>query len=160
MQLKSFLTLATAQLAVAQSLTEVLSSHNGTLGTLNQLLSSQPEIVKALGSVKNITILAPSDAAFQKLLGDPAVAAAIQSNPDLVPALLTYHVLNGTYYASALTSLTKPAFVPTLLTAPKYSTVTGGQRVEVRSQDGGVVVYSGNGAVSKVQQAVCPLVYI
>jgi len=151
MHSKQLLRLAiAAQAAFGQSLTDVLGSQNHTLSTLIGLLSAQPDLVATLGTLKDITILAPSNEAFTKLLSDPAVASAVQSNPGLVPALLTYHVLNGTFSSSALTALTAPAFVPTYLTNTTYSTVSGGQRVEVTTSNGGVTILSGSGASATV----------
>ncbi|KAK0624040.1 FAS1 domain-containing protein [Immersiella caudata] len=151
MHTKRFLLpLAAATAAWAQSLTDVLASQNHTLSTLIGLIQQQPDLLRTLGSLTDITILAPSNEAFTKLLSDPAVAAAIQSTPSLVPALLTYHVLNGTFLASALTALSEPAFVHTFLTDTTYSTVSGGQVVEVKAENGGVTVLSGNGASAKV----------
>ncbi|KAK0647117.1 FAS1 domain-containing protein [Cercophora newfieldiana] len=151
MHAKFLLPLVAAQAAWAQTLTDVLASQNHTLSTLIGLLQQQPDLVRTLGGLSDITVLAPSNEAFSKLLSDPAVAAAVQSTPSLVPALLTYHVLNGTFYASALTSLTAPAFVPTYLTNTDYSTVSGGQVVEVKAENGGVTILSGNGASARVQ---------
>jgi len=152
---KRLLPLALAQAAWAQSLTDVLASQNDTLSTLISLLQGQPDLVSALAGLKDITILAPSNDAFTTLLSDPAVAAAVQSDPALVPALLSYHVINGTFYASDLTASSDPVFVPTLLTSEDYSTVSGGQRVEVLGSDEGVAIFSGDKAESKVQGAVC-----
>src|SRR3954468_19201489 len=105
MHAKFLLPLVAAQAAWAQSLTDVLASQNSTLSTLVSLLQQQPDLLRTLGGLSDITVLAPSNDAFSKLLSDPAVASAVQSNPSLVSALLTYHVLNGTFFSSALTTL-------------------------------------------------------
>ena len=157
MHSKRLLSLAAAQTAWAQtqSLTDVLASQNATLSTLISLLGQQPELVSALSSIESgITILAPSDAAFTTLLSDPAVAARVESESGFVPALVSYHVLNGTFYASDFTSSQRPLFVPTLLTDTAYTTVSGGQRVEARTEDGSVVVVTGNDAKATVQATV------
>lgn len=150
MHAKILLPLVAATAAWAQSLTDVLASQNHTLSTLIGLVQQQPDLLRTLGGLSNITVLAPSNEAFTQLLSDPAVAAAVQSTPSLVPALLTYHVLNGTFPASALTALSESAFVKTYLTDTTYSTVSGGQVVEVKAENGGVTVLSGNGASAKV----------
>lgn len=67
-----------------------------------------------------------------------------------VAALLSYHVLKGTYYASNFTSAAAPLFVPTLLTNVSYTNVTGGQRVEAAVMDGKVNILSGAGVSSTV----------
>ncbi|KAL8296670.1 hypothetical protein RB597_005987 [Gaeumannomyces tritici] len=156
MHAKSLLPLVAAQAAWAQTLTEVLVSKNDTLSTLISLVQGQPDLLGALTGASNITVLAPSNEAFNKLLADPAVAAAVQSTPSLVPALLSYHVLNGTFYASALAGLAAPAFVPTYLAGnAEYSTVSGGQVVAVKGDNngGGVTVLSGGGASARVTGA-------
>ena len=79
----------------------------------------------------------------------------VQSDPSVVPALLSYHVINGTFFASDLTASSDPVFVPTLLTNEAFSTVSGGQRVEVLGSSEGVAVFSGAKAESKVTGAVC-----
>jgi hypothetical protein len=49
-----------------------------------------------------------------------------------------------------------PVFIPTLLTSPEWSNVTGGQKVENVKQAGDVVVFvSGQGSRSTLVQAVC-----
>jgi hypothetical protein len=74
---------------------------------------------------------------------------------DSVAALLTYHVLNGTYPGSAFTNMS--AFVPTLLSNETYTNVTGGQVVGGKTNGSDVVIYSGLLQASKVTTAVGPL---
>lgn len=150
MQIKSLLPLAAAPAVLGQTLPELLAAQNSTLSTLVGLLQSQPALLNTVAGLKNITILAPSNAAFEKLLADPAVAAKA-GEPGFVAALLSYHVINGAYYASNFLAATDaPVFVPTYLTNETFSTVEGGQVVEAQTMDGSVVVTSGNGAESKV----------
>lgn len=61
-------------------------------------------------------------------------------------------MLNGTYYASNVTST--PAFIPTMLTNTTYSNVTGGQVVEAMMMDGQVMFLSALKANATVTQAV------
>ncbi|KAM7203323.1 beta-Ig-H3/Fasciclin [Rhypophila sp. PSN 637] len=150
---KTFLAVVAAQLALGQTLTEVLTAQNSSLSTLIGLLQGQPDLLSAVAGLSDITILAPSNEAFTTLLSDPAIAAAVQADPGIVPALLSYHVVNGTYYAGDLTSAPGPVFVPTLLTNETFTTVEGGQRVEVRGSSDGVSIFSGGGAESKVTGA-------
>ncbi|KAJ9130734.1 Fasciclin-like arabinogalactan protein-like protein 7 [Coniochaeta hoffmannii] len=147
MQLKNILPLAAAQAVASQSLTDVLAQNNSTLSTLGSLLAANPNIVSALTSASNITILAPNNDAFSTFLNS---SSGSSMDPSAVAALLTYHVLNGTYYASNFTDAEGAVFAPTLLTNASYSNVTGGQRVEVMVQDGGVHVFSGLGFNSTV----------
>jgi uncharacterized surface protein with fasciclin (FAS1) repeats len=147
MQLKTILPLAAAQVVASQSLSDVLAQNNGTLSTLSSLLGANPAIVSALSSATDITILAPSNDAFATFLNS---TAGSPMDPGAVAALLTYHVLNGTYYASNFTAANGSLFVPTLLTNSSYSNVTGGQVVEALVVDGGVKIFSGEGFNSSV----------
>ncbi|EWY79204.1 hypothetical protein FOYG_17615, partial [Fusarium oxysporum NRRL 32931] len=77
MKLQSLVTLAVSGLATAQSrpnLIAALDSENSTLSELNGLLRAQPSLLRDLGRVRNVTILAPSNDAIEELLNDTAVA--------------------------------------------------------------------------------------
>jgi uncharacterized surface protein with fasciclin (FAS1) repeats len=87
---------------------------------LNTVLGLVPQIAQVLGGAQNITILAPSNAAFAKV--DNATLSTLTANPDMLAALLQYHVLNGTVYGSQITNMS--AFVPTLLTNTSYTNVS------------------------------------
>lgn len=143
--------LALAATSSAQNLTSVLSS-NSDLSTLTSVLSAFPNLVAALGSASNITILAPSNEAFANV-GNSTVGQAIKANDTAaIQAVLTYHVLNGTYNSSQITST--PSFVPTHLTNEAYTNVTDGQVVEALNTTDGVQFISGLLANSTVTQAV------
>jgi uncharacterized surface protein with fasciclin (FAS1) repeats len=146
------LLLALPALVSAQNTTlqSVLGS-NSNLTTLAGLIQAQPQLLSALGSAKDITILAPSNAALATLLNSTAGAAAA-SDPGFIAALLQYHVLNGTFYSSQVTNTS--TFIPTLLTNATYTNVTGGQRVEAISSNGTVSIISGLFQNSTVIQAV------
>ncbi|KAL9603537.1 MAG: hypothetical protein Q9179_002154 [Wetmoreana sp. 5 TL-2023] len=83
-----------------------------------------------------------------------SAATALASNDtSAIQALLSYHILNGTYSASAVTET--PAFIPTLLNNSAYANVTGGQVVEVVKQGDNVLFYSGllaNASVTTADQ--------
>ncbi|PQE17188.1 hypothetical protein CJF32_00009015 [Rutstroemia sp. NJR-2017a WRK4] len=87
-----------------------------------------------------MTILAPSNAAFSKFLASPENKAAVGKS-DVVTAVLSYHVLNGTFPASKFT--TQAQFIPTLLTNESYTGVTGGQVVQVALDGSKAVVTTG-----------------
>lgn len=152
MQLQNLITLALAGMASAQSLSQALASQNSTLSLLSGLLAQQPQLVASLGQAQNITILAPSNAALEKLLSNTNTAAALASNPGLITAILSYHVLNGTRYASSFNS---SAFIRTLLTNQTYTNVTDGQRVQAVSRNGAVTLYSALKQNSTVVTPVC-----
>ncbi|KAF9869890.1 fasciclin domain-containing protein [Colletotrichum karsti] len=151
MQIKNILPLALAGAAAAQqsNLTQVLASQNSSLSSLIQLLGTQPTLVQALSGAQNITILAPNNEAIDALLKSPEGQAA-STDPGLVAAILSYHVLNGTYYASAFND--QPQFIPTLLQNQTYANITGGQRVQGQTAGGNVTFYSALRANSTVVQ--------
>ena len=140
-----------ASCTAAQSLVSVLSG-NPDLSNLTSALQEFPDLLSALNSASNITVLAPNNAAFQALAATSAGKAA-ESDAGLLEAILEYHVINGTYPAASISST--GAFVPTLLTNTSYTNVTGGQRVEGISSSSGVTFISGGKATSNVTQAVC-----
>lgn len=145
--------LALAGLAVAQNSTapDLVTALTGAASQLSTLAGLVPaSVLSTLSSLQNITLLAPSNAAFAKV--DNATLAALTADPSLLTALLTYHVLNGTYPSTAIPD--SSVFVPTLLTNTSYTNVTGGQRVEVEKEDDKVVFFSGTGTNSTVTTAV------
>ncbi|KAK8246881.1 FAS1 domain-containing protein [Phyllosticta capitalensis] len=123
----------------AQSIVDILNN-TPELSTLKSLVTMFPDLVDTLSSAREITVVAPSNDAFQKFLSENPGA---DQNQDLVKNLLTYHVITGVYESSAITGSPGPVFVPTLLTSSEYSLVTGGQRVGAQAKDGGVVFTSG-----------------
>jgi uncharacterized surface protein with fasciclin (FAS1) repeats len=152
MLFRPLLVLAAGAAAVsAQALTEVLTGAP-ELSSLTSIVTRFPDLVAALGGANNITILAPSNDAFSKLLASPAGARLAANDSALIQAVLSYHVLQGNFPASSISD--KPAFVPTLLNNTAYTNVTGGQRVEVVKKDDKVIVYSGGRANSTVTKAV------
>lgn len=143
----------------------VLAQTNGTVPSLTEALNSSSQLtslsgvlglpglgqlVQALGSAQNITILAPSNEAFASVGNE--TLAALTANEGLLTALLQYHVLNGSVLSSAITNQSQ--FVPTLLTNELFTNVTGGQVVEAVANDGNVTFFSGLLANSTVTQAV------
>ncbi|KAI2620936.1 FAS1 domain-containing protein [Hypomontagnella submonticulosa] len=141
MQYKQLLPLALASLASAQtpSLTDALGSQNSTLSTLNALLASYSNFTDSLNDMKNITILAPSNDALGALTSSND-STSLLFDSDYVQALLSYHVLNGTYYDSSFGN--ESIFIPTMLTNESYSNVTDGQVVEARLSDNNVTFFS------------------
>lgn len=131
---------ALAGLAVAQDTPSLAAALNSSsdLSTLQGLVPQN--VLETLSGASNITILAPSNAAFEKVSQEQL--SALTSNPGLLTALLQYHVLNGSYLASAIPD--DGAFVPTLLTDKMYTNVTGGQVVHAKTEDDKVVFFSGN----------------
>ncbi|MCJ1462719.1 hypothetical protein MMC07_001322 [Pseudocyphellaria aurata] len=137
---------ALAAVASAQNLTAVLTS-TPELSKLTSLASQYPDLVKALSSAEDVTILAPNNAAFDKYL-TPTILRLIQQYPKIAEAVLTYHVLRATVPASAF--VTAPAFIPTLLESPDLTNVTGGQVVEGFAKGKDIEIVSGLRKVSTV----------
>ncbi|KIW66132.1 hypothetical protein, variant [Phialophora macrospora] len=133
-------------LAADQDVLTILKQQNG-ISTFVALLEQFDDLVDILNQ-GTFSVLVPND---------QALAAFGDENPDLsndteaVRALLEYHIANGTH-PSATFGL-QPLFVPTLLTNPDYTNVTGGQVVEFASQDNRSAVVSGLKAVSHLVEA-------
>ncbi|KAI4242477.1 MAG: hypothetical protein L6R40_004031 [Gallowayella cf. fulva] len=134
------------------SLTDLLGSTD-SLSTLATAVQGVPGLTQMLGSASNITILAPSNEAFERFLSTPGAAALASNDSAAIQALLSYHILNGTYPASAVTEM--PVFLPTMLNNSAYANVTGGQVVEAVKQGDKVLFYSGllnNASVTTADQ--------
>ncbi|KAI9675426.1 MAG: hypothetical protein M1817_001330 [Caeruleum heppii] len=143
MQYKLLALAAMASSALAQDMMNLTAALSGTpeLSNLTSYVQLFPELLTQLSAATNITILAPSNDAFTALLESPMGAAITANDTGLIAAVLSYHVLNGTYPASAV--MEDPAFIPTMLMDPMYSNVTGGQRVEAVKMGENVMFYSG-----------------
>ncbi|KAE9382004.1 FAS1 domain-containing protein [Stipitochalara longipes BDJ] len=126
----------------SQALLSVLQQHV-ELSTFNHYVNSSSALTSLLSSANNITLLAPSNTAFQTWLED-------QSPPlsdDQIEALLSYHVLHGVFPTVSLAP--KPQFANSFLTNTSYANVTSGQRVELLSTvDGDPQIVSGNKSIS------------
>lgn len=138
MQYKNILPLALASMASAQSasLTDAIGSQ-GALSSLAALLGSNSEIINMLSNLQNITILAPSNDALDSVNSDNI---GMLTNSAYLQALLSYHVLNGTYYNTTFGN--ESMFIPTALMNETYTNVTGGQVVEARLWDNNVTFFS------------------
>jgi uncharacterized surface protein with fasciclin (FAS1) repeats len=148
--LLAFVSAVLAQTDGAPSLTQALNS-SSDLSSLSALLSTPGlgQLVESLGSAQNVTILAPSNQAFESIGNETLTSLA--SNEGLLTALLQYHVLNGTFLSSAITN--QSTFVPTLLTNQLFTNVTGGQVVNAKTSGDNVTFFSGLLANSSVSQA-------
>ncbi|RKF58856.1 Fasciclin-like arabinogalactan protein [Erysiphe neolycopersici] len=132
--------------AAAQCITDVIARNSHT-STLNKFIQGLPEVESVLKNAKNITLLAPSNAAFDAFLKTDYGAAAA-SHPDFLANLLTYHILNGTYKASDYSDV--PVFHRTLLTNSSYTSLEDGQRVKAQTANDSVIVTSGLLTTSRV----------
>lgn len=142
---------ALASVATAQNLTAVIAS-NPNLRNLTQYLGFFPQIVTQLQNMTNITLLAPSNEAFEKLLSGPAASQVQANDTSLIDALFSYHILDGKYMSSNFTSA--PQFVPTKLVAANYTNLASGQRVEGLKSGNSTTFYSGLLSNTTITQAV------
>lgn len=142
----------------------LLLTHSGLLSTLPS------QVLDRINNATNITLLAPNNDALSTFLNASSTRSLVASDPGLVPAIINYHILNGTYYASnfssagmagssmtdnssSTTKASSSLFIPTHLTNESYTNVTGGQRVEAVASGGNVNFYSALKENSSVVQA-------
>ncbi|KAK3996990.1 methyltransferase TYW3-domain-containing protein [Cladorrhinum sp. PSN332] len=140
MRLAHLLSLGLAADVSAQALTAVLTSNNATLSTLTSLLTLVPDVVQILSTAQNVTILAPSDAAFASLMARNPRSAELMRNPRALAGVLQYHVLTGRLLSTDFSAT--PKFPATLLSTP-FANVTGGQRVQLALVNNTARVFSG-----------------
>lgn len=137
MQYKSLILAALAVPAWSQDLATVLQNQT-SLSNLTSYLGLFPAFSTQLGQLQNITLLAPNNDAFGKLLNSSGAAALTNNDTSLIEALFSYHVLNGSF-----SNVTNTSFIPTLLQPPQYANVTGGQVVAAVPGQNGTTFFSG-----------------
>ncbi|KAK1082997.1 hypothetical protein LTR33_003541 [Friedmanniomyces endolithicus] len=154
MQIKSILPVVLAAAVSAQNstgtmnLTSLISSNSNLTG-LATLLKTYPDAVGGLANATNVTLFAPSNQALQAV--ESVLGSANGNTNGLVAALLSYHTLEGIYYASNISST--PQFPHTMLNNTMYSNVTGGQVVECRLEGSTAEIISGLKSIANVTQA-------
>ena len=111
-----------------------------------------PDVVQALSTAQNITILAPSDTAFVNLMTRNPRSSELLVNQRALTGVLQYHVLTGKLLSGDFSPT--PKFPATLLGAP-FANVTGGQRVGLVMANNTAKVFSGYKQVATVVTAVC-----
>ncbi|KAM7214768.1 Fasciclin-like arabinogalactan protein [Rhypophila decipiens] len=153
---RRFISLLLALLATnasASTLANVLDAHNNTLSVLNNFLAGQQALFAQLADAKDITVLAPSNDALNKLQANDAVMDAMAADSGMVEAFLKYHVFQGVWFTSNFsTSSDSPSIVTTLMNDTAYTNVTGGQRVAGNLVNGAISFQSGNQNSASVQQ--------
>ncbi|KAJ2897900.1 beta-Ig-H3/fasciclin [Zalerion maritima] len=148
--------LAASRLVSAATITEVLQQNQDTLSTLTNLLGTVPDLVDTLSAANNITIFAPSNDAFSKLVEqNPTEAEAEETNTELLTMLLAYHVINGTFNSTDFGAT--PVFARTLLEGEPFANVTGGgQNLGLMLSNNAATVISGLKQTSMVVAADIP----
>lgn len=138
--------------SLAQRLSSLLEDTD-PLRTFSGILKTQPDIVSALSTAKNVTILAPSNNAFDSFMKSPM---AMMADNSTIKALLNYHVLEGVYMSRDFMEM--PHFLPTMLMDKRFANFTmgGKQVVEAVFEDGKYNLYSGLHMNSSVSMPVRP----
>ncbi|KAH7031564.1 FAS1 domain-containing protein [Microdochium trichocladiopsis] len=143
MQLRRIFPIGLVGVAAGQSgspnLLTALQPQNVQLSPLNGLIQNSTGLTQQFSQLTNVTLLAPSNDAIQKILAGPL--APELSQPGVFQLLVNYLTLNGTYYASNFTQ-NMPMFIPTHLTNPMFDLVDGGQRVEILASGGNITAFS------------------
>ncbi|KAH6651800.1 FAS1 domain-containing protein [Truncatella angustata] len=149
MHLQSLFPFLAATVA-AVSITDVLSANSNELSTLTSLLGTVPQLTNALATSTNITVIAPSNAAFQAAMAAMPNLATEVKNTTFLTSLLEYHVIQGLVPSSMIS--TTPIFASTALKI-QSATGTSSQMVEVVKSGVDVLVVSGFKQVSRVTKA-------
>lgn len=155
--IKATALLSCAASAFAQGDLASLLATQSDLSTLASLISLAG-LNSTLSGASNITILAPTDSAFQALDPNGAIAqAAAAKDVAAVTAVLSNHVLQGYYPANATTSV--PLFVQSLLKpnstdpASSFSGITNGSYNGLVKNGAGVNIISNDLTVANVTTA-------
>ncbi|KAK7742769.1 hypothetical protein SLS63_000335 [Diaporthe eres] len=136
-----------AGVAAAEPLANVLAANNNTLSTLNSILAGMPQFTQALTMQSNVTILAPSNDAFEQAL---KAMPNLTNDMNMVTALLQYHIIVGAMMSTAFTET--PQFVSTYMGMP-FAMVTGNQKLELVKMDNMAMIFSGFKQMSTVTKA-------
>ncbi|KAF3000016.1 hypothetical protein E8E14_004437 [Neopestalotiopsis sp. 37M] len=143
-------------ITAAEPITNILAANSNELSTLTSLLGTVPELTNALSTARNITVIAPSNAAFQKAMAAMPDLATMVKNTTFLTDLLEYHVVQGLVSSSMFS--TTPIFASTALQLPPSSNVAAGtttksQMVELVKSNADALVLSGYRQASRVTQA-------
>lgn len=111
------------------------------------ILAGMPQFTQALEMQKNVTILAPSNDAFDMAL---KAMPTLTNDMNMVTALLQYHIIVGTMMSTAFTDT--PQFVSTFMGTP-FAMVNGNQKVELVKMNNMAMIFSGFKQMSNVTKA-------
>ncbi|KAK8008179.1 hypothetical protein PG991_010730 [Apiospora marii] len=115
------------------------------------LLQKFPELLLQLPNLNGITIVAPTNEAFERIPLTSLNAIWKADDASVAVPILQYHIVMGQFPADAMTP-GAPVFAPTLLTDPRWTNLSaGGQLVRADKQpDGFVALTSGSGSRSSL----------
>ena len=139
------------------NLTSILQS-TPEASAFNELVLGKQELLKTLEDwPTDLTILAPSNGAFDEMMNSmntssqpsvPMVGASF----DTIAGIVSYHVLNGTFYSTTFDS-GETTVAWTLLQNNSYANLHNSSQVVLgRKQDGGVFFYGGLDYSGKADQ--------
>jgi Fasciclin domain len=147
---KLFSLLLVVSQTAAQTILSVLGVQTD-LSMLNSFIDSSPQISRLLSTANNFTFLAPSNTAINAWLAAPGTTSL---TTDEVEALISYHLLHGTFPVASFTGV--PLFANSNLNNVTFENITGGQAVELLQTPSGPSILSGNATISTISKAVSP----
>lgn len=148
MELVFFFVLLLVKYALCVPLIQVLQQIE-VLSSLNGYIANSTRLTNVLATADNFTLLAPSDTAFDKWLGQSGTPKA---EADIEETLL-YHLLHGGFPTIGITAV--PQFASSNLPNGVVANVTGGQVVEAVTDSTGTPQFlSGNKTASTISSAV------
>ena len=130
---------AVAQQKSTQDLTALLNG-NSNLTEYNTLLTSYRDIYANLSFQHDITVLCPSNDAFQKIPYSTLGPAFLANDSGVIRSVLQYHVLPGLHPASSFNG--SFTFESSWLQNSTYTNVSSGQVVGGVQQAGNVNVFT------------------
>ena len=146
-----------AALTLAQDkpkdLTDLLNDQKNLTEFTTLLTKQYGDIYANLSFQDQVTILAPSNAAFAKIPYSTLGPAFVNNQSNVVRAVLEYHIIPGLHRAESYNG--SFTFTPSWLSNSTYTNVTGGQVVGGVQQAGNVNVFtSGLGTRSTMEKGV------
>jgi len=148
MERVSFLVLLLVTVTLGAPLISVLQQIDN-LSVLNSHIANSTNLTNLLTTADNFTLLAPSNDAFNKWLGQ---GGAVVTEAEIEETLL-YHLLHGGFPTIGITS--RPQFASSNLPNGIAANVTGGQVVEVVADTNGIPqILSANKTISTITAPV------
>lgn len=137
------------------SLEDVLTNTENLVSFRDLLGVQFPDLVLNLSSQEQsqqyVTLLAPSDDAFERLASSSIGVAFTENDTQAIGNVLNYHIIPGDHQFSTINQ--SFAFYPTRLDDRDYTNVSGGQQLGfVKQGDSELIVLSGGGTRSRVEE--------
>ena len=148
----TFTSLTGTAFALSKDLTTLLEG-NKNLTQFTKLLTSYGDIYANLSFQQDVTVLAPSNAAFNKIPYSSLNSAFQNNQRDIIRSILQYHILPSVQTSESYNGSFK--FTPTWLYNQSVTNITGGQVVGGVAQAGNVNIFtSGLGSRSTLIEKV------